>query len=61
MRAKQRSISERLDSQDCSGCGVCVLVCGAGALSMQSDREGFMRPVIDASKCVECEKCLKSC
>jgi coenzyme F420-reducing hydrogenase beta subunit len=28
---------------------------------MQSDGEGFLRPVIDGNKCIDCKKCLSVC
>ncbi len=32
-----------------------------GAISMLPDEEGFMYPVVDASKCIRCYKCLSVC
>lgn len=45
----------------CSGCGACAFVCHQNAISFFPDREGFLYPEIDADKCVECGKCVKSC
>ncbi|SMC68862.1 polysaccharide pyruvyl transferase family protein [Papillibacter cinnamivorans] len=46
---------------DCTGCGACFNVCPAGAISMEPDREGFLRPVLDDSKCIRCLKCQAAC
>ena len=35
--------------------------CGHGAITMQPDKEGFILPVIDESKCVDCGLCEKKC
>ena len=32
-----------------------------GAISMLPDEEGFLYPVVDASKCIRCYKCLSVC
>lgn len=49
-------------SKECCGCGLCELICNTGAIAMKSDDEGFLHPFInDASKCVNCGKCLDFC
>lgn len=45
----------------CCGCAACCTVCPKGALAMQPDEEGFLRPVIDAMKCVQCGRCHAVC
>lgn len=45
----------------CSSCGACANICAHGAISMQLDKEGFYRPVVDSSKCVKCGMCEKAC
>lgn len=47
--------------KNCSSCGACANVCAHGAISMQLDKEGFYRPVVDPSKCVKCGLCEKIC
>ena len=46
---------------ECSSCAACANVCAQNAISMQLDREGFYRPVIDADKCVKCGACERAC
>ena len=45
----------------CTGCGVCASVCGANAITIQLDKDGYYVPIVDANKCVECNLCKKSC
>lgn len=49
------------EKQDCCGCGGCFNICPKEAVSMQYDDEGFLYPVVDASKCINCGLCLKTC
>lgn len=45
----------------CNGCHACYSVCPVSAICMQSDSEGFLRPVIDTTICTECGLCEKVC
>lgn len=45
----------------CTGCAACCNICGKKAIAMQPDKDGFLRPVIDETKCVSCGKCSKIC
>lgn len=47
--------------KQCCGCGSCASKCPKKAISMQPNYEGFLHPVIDAEKCVECGVCEKTC
>lgn len=47
--------------RECSSCGICASICGTEAIHIDCDREGFYRPFVDDSKCVECGLCKKSC
>lgn len=50
-----------LPREQCTGCAACVNQCPADCISMQSDAEGFLYPVIEESKCIRCGKCKSSC
>ncbi|MDD4690415.1 MAG: Coenzyme F420 hydrogenase/dehydrogenase, beta subunit C-terminal domain [Eubacteriales bacterium] len=49
------------DKENCSGCGICSLVCKKNAIIMQEDDDGFIFPVIDETICVSCNLCYKRC
>lgn len=46
---------------ECCGCWGCANICPREAISMQPDNEGFLYPIIDEAKCVNCGMCLKVC
>ncbi len=45
----------------CTGCGACFNACPADAIAMQPNEEGFLEPVIDGGKCINCGKCERTC
>ena len=47
--------------KNCSGCHACFSVCAKSAILMEENYEGFLYPVIDKEKCVECGLCEKVC
>lgn len=51
----------RQDTASCTGCGACVSICPKQAITMRADGEGFLYPVVDGEKCVECSLCEKRC
>lgn len=48
-------------NQDCCGCQACASSCAHGAIRMQANDEGFLMPVVDREKCVDCGLCDKAC
>lgn len=50
-----------LNKEDCCGCRACAAVCPCNAITMNSDNEGFLYPVVDEAVCVDCNKCVSSC
>lgn len=47
--------------ENCSGCHACFSSCPKEAISMLANNEGFLLPVIDKKKCVDCGVCEKVC
>ena len=47
--------------EECCGCGACSSVCPKGAITMQEDEYGFIYPMVDGKKCIECGLCIRSC
>jgi len=50
------NIAPIIDNARCTNCGVCMMVCPTGAISL---RDGAM--VTDASQCILCCACVKAC
>lgn len=49
------------DKKDCCGCNACAQRCPKQCITMQSDNEGFLYPVVDTSSCINCGLCEKVC
>lgn len=49
------------DPRMCCGCTACASVCNHNAITMQPDTLGFMYPVVDIEKCVNCGLCDRVC
>ena len=51
----------RPERSDCSGCSACSQICPVECIRMENDAEGFLYPVIDGSKCINCDRCRDIC
>ena len=49
------------DKSQCCGCTACASICTHDAITMQPDAMGFLYPVVDTDKCVDCGLCEKVC
>jgi len=49
------------DKKNCSGCTACQHICPVGAITMESDSEGFLYPHINKKVCTECMACVNVC
>ncbi|NIQ95124.1 MAG: 4Fe-4S dicluster domain-containing protein [Desulfuromonadales bacterium] len=47
----------QLDTEKCSGCGMCPQVCPHGLLEMHEGKAG----IVDIDRCMECGACAKNC
>ena len=45
----------------CTGCGACVASCPLHCIRLVPDREGFLYPYINESRCIKCQQCLNRC
>lgn len=49
------------NKNECTGCFSCFNACPKGAIEMKEDKCGFIYPVINKEKCINCKLCEKSC
>lgn len=49
------------EDSKCCGCGACMYRCPKKAIYMKNNQDGFMFPVIDKQKCIDCGLCRKIC
>lgn len=49
------------DKKDCCGCHACATVCAKHCITMQTDEEGFLYPIVDKDVCTHCGLCEKVC
>lgn len=47
--------------EDCCGCHACATVCAKHCITMKTDDEGFLYPVVDKDACIDCGLCEKVC
>lgn len=52
---------ETFEKKDCSGCTACLSVCPKHSITMYSDEEGFLYPVINKATCIDCGLCKQVC
>ena len=50
-----------VDKKECCGCGACAQRCPKQCITMQSDKEGFVYPVVETKQCTNCGLCEKAC
>ena len=49
------------DKRNCTGCTACKSICPRDAITMVSDNEGFLYPLLNHGLCVNCGLCDKVC
>lgn len=49
------------DVNQCTGCGACGSICPRQCIHMEADIEGFLRPIVENDKCVDCCLCQRVC
>lgn len=45
----------------CTACRACEQVCPKNAIRMKENYDGFIYPIVDKSKCINCGLCVKKC
>lgn len=55
------NINDNCAKRNCTGCQLCAAVCPKDAISISLNENGFYRPVIDHSKCIDCSLCTIVC
>lgn len=49
------------DKRNCMGCHACFNICPQDCISMESDNEGFLYPIVNYNKCIKCGLCVEVC
>ncbi len=57
----QSQVQSGIDTKQCTGCSACAVACPQKCLTMQSDSEGFVYPIVDAGNCIKCGLCTSVC
>lgn len=52
------NISEK---SKCCGCSACAQRCPKHCITMQSDEEGFLYPIVNTKECIDCRLCERVC
>lgn len=57
---ERNNISD-LSKNECNGCTACISICPKNCITMKYNDEGFLYPIIDKSKCINCGLCGSVC
>ena len=52
---------DEISKEGCCGCSACASGCPKNAIIMKGDEEGFIYPIIDNQRCIDCGLCMKLC
>lgn len=61
MKNKATYLENPFDLSSCCGCRACEQACSKNAITMRTNREGFLYPFVDESLCVNCGVCATVC
>lgn len=61
MKIKNNSLPFAIEDKKCTGCMACLAVCPCDAISAVENEEGFLFPICDTAKCIQCNLCHKIC
>ncbi|MCQ2976363.1 MAG: Coenzyme F420 hydrogenase/dehydrogenase, beta subunit C-terminal domain [Bacteroidales bacterium] len=54
-------MEKTLNNKNCSGCGLCSLICPKQCITLKKDKYGFLVPVVNEDNCIHCNKCVNGC
>lgn len=55
------NVQTKLNSDSCTGCGLCTVICPTGAINLSLDKKLSTIRSVDENKCISCNKCIKYC
>jgi len=61
LKMQEKSIKSLAMSKECTGCSACFSICPQKCITMEFDKEGFLNPITDFTKCVKCDLCKDVC
>lgn len=47
--------------EECTGCLACYNICNNNAIEISTNEEGFVHPLVNLDKCIDCGLCSKVC
>lgn len=56
----KNSIKNMLN-ENCCGCTACSAICPKDAIKMSENEKGFLYPVVNEDKCIDCGRCISVC
>lgn len=55
------NVKDSSNIHNCTSCQLCGAVCPKGAITIELDKEGFYRPMVNDDLCIDCGLCVKVC
>lgn len=52
---------DKIITDNCTGCYACQNICSLNAIQLVPNKEGFVYPTVDYTKCIHCTQCVANC